>query len=250
MERRLMQACSRTLFSAWAKRPGSDGQISYDEFGEVTVSAISMACFPRMKFPENATDRQQFKDFLLEFGLTHPILNDIRDGRVFKAGGNVFLFLRGTVGFEIPDDELARRLSIAMAITQRWGYILTWFFAAPHDSELQALTDERVSFDSGPPAEVVRAASAGETGPPSARVPEEKGSDPSVRQERSTAADLPSATANPTPNASSSDSAASNQPAQSTGSPNSPRPSLLRPGETMQSQQGKGEPISKQRQTD
>ena len=72
----------------------------------------------------------------------------MRDAKAFTAGGNVFLFLHGTVGFQIPDDELSRRLSIAMAVTERRGYLLTWFFAAPHDSELQALTDERVSFDS------------------------------------------------------------------------------------------------------
>ncbi len=40
-EHRLMEACSRTLFSVWAKRPEADGEISYDEFGEVTVSAIA-----------------------------------------------------------------------------------------------------------------------------------------------------------------------------------------------------------------
>ena len=50
-ERELMKICNRTLFSAWAKRPGTGGQLSYDDFGEVTVSAISTACFPGMKFP-------------------------------------------------------------------------------------------------------------------------------------------------------------------------------------------------------
>ena len=44
-ERRLLEACSRTLFSAWAKRPAADGQISYDDFGEVTVTAISAHVF-------------------------------------------------------------------------------------------------------------------------------------------------------------------------------------------------------------
>ncbi len=160
-ERSLMKACSRTLFSAWAKRPGADGQFPYDEFGEVTVSAISAACFPTMKFPDRADDRQGFKDFLLQFGLTHPIVSDVRDGKVFTAGGNIFLFLRGTVGFTVPNDELSRRLSIAIAVTERRGYLLTWFFAAPHDSELQALTDERVSFDSGPPGEGSQRCQAG-----------------------------------------------------------------------------------------
>ncbi len=45
-ERQLMKACSRTLFSLWAKQPGPDGQISYDDFGEVTLSALSAECLP------------------------------------------------------------------------------------------------------------------------------------------------------------------------------------------------------------
>ncbi len=74
-ERHLLEACSRTLFSAWAKRPGADGQIPYDDFGEVTVTAISVACFPGMKFPQDVNDRQGFRDFLLQYGLTHPIVD-------------------------------------------------------------------------------------------------------------------------------------------------------------------------------
>ena len=98
-EHRLMDACSRTLFSVWAKRPDASGQISYDDFGEVTVSAISLACFPRMKFPADSSDQKSAKDFLLQFGLTHPIIDDMRDAKEFTAGGNVFLYLHGTVGF-------------------------------------------------------------------------------------------------------------------------------------------------------
>jgi hypothetical protein len=160
-EHRLMDACSRTLFSVWAKRPDANNQISYDDFGEVTVSAISLACFPRMKFPANASDQRTAKDFLAQFGLTHPIMEDMRDAKVFTAGGNVFVYLHGTVGFLLPNDALARRLSIAMAVTQRRGYLLTWFFAAPHDHELQALTDERVLFDNAPPVTVVSATKPG-----------------------------------------------------------------------------------------
>ena len=89
-EHRLMDACSRTLFSVWAKRPDAGGQISYDDFGEVTVSAISLACFPRMKFPADSSDQKSAKDFLLQFGLTHPIIDDMRDAKEFTAGGNVF----------------------------------------------------------------------------------------------------------------------------------------------------------------
>ncbi len=156
-----MDACSRTLFSVWAKRPDASGQISYDDFGEVTVSAISLACFPRMKFPADSSDQKSAKDFLLQFGLTHPIIDDMRDAKEFTAGGNVFVYLHGTVGFLLPNDALARRLSIAMAVTQRRGYLLTWFFAAPHDHELQALTDERVLFDNAPPVTVVSATKPG-----------------------------------------------------------------------------------------
>ena len=236
-EHRLMEACSRTLFSVWAKRPAADGQISYDDFGEVTVSAISIACFPRMKFPDNATDQQAAKDFLLQFGLTHPIIDDMRDGKAFSADGSIFLLLQGTVGFVVPDDDLSRRLSVAMAITQRRGYVLTWFFAAPHNAELQALTNERVIFDSALPVKVAEVSKpeggvAGETAPatttPAASASAAGANDP-------TSADAASATPS---------TAASSDQQQTT---DTTRPSLLRPGETMQSQQGKGEPISKQR---
>ena len=259
-DRRLMDLCSKTLFSAWAKRPGADGQIPYDEFGEVTVSAVSLSCFSGMKFPETSNDSQQFKDFLLQFGLTHPILSDMRDAKAFSAGSNVFLFLHGTVGFQIPDDALARRLSIAMAITQQRGYLLTWFFAAPHDSELQALTNERVSFDS--PAAVTVANSTKPGGGTTTNVP-------AVTNEAVPAATAP-ADAMASSNAKNGDgteaanggnpnaganttqpaSEASDQPADAPAAQPTNRPTLLRPGETIQSQQGKGAPISKQKQSD
>lgn len=236
-EHRLMDACSRTLFSVWAKRPAADGQISYDDFGEVTVSAISLACFPRMKFPDNATDQQAAKDFLLQFGLTHPIIDDMRDGKAFSADGSVFLLLQGTVGFQVPNDALSRRLSVAMAITQRRGYVLTWFFAAPHNAELQALTNERVIFDSAPPAKVAEASKPGggvaETTTPPA-------SDSTAAAQTSLAAGA----GGPASAGTSTSSTASSDQQQTT---DTTRPSLLRPGETMQSQQGQGEPISKQR---
>ena len=160
-ERQLMKACSRTLFSVWAKRPAADGEIQYDDFGEVTLSAISAECFPGVKFPSNSTDQQALRDFLLQIGLTHPILRDMRDAKAFTSQGMVFLLLHGTVGFKVPSDELSRRLSVAMAITERRGYLLTWFFAAPHDSELQQLLKERVGFD---PEPMTKSASTAKTG--------------------------------------------------------------------------------------
>jgi hypothetical protein len=253
-EHRLMEACSRTLFSAWAKRPGPDNQIPYDDFGEVTVSAISLACFSGMKFPESAKDSQEFKDFLMQFGLTHPILSDMRDAKSFAAGNNIFLFLHGTVAFQVVDDDLSRRLSIAMAITQQRGYILTWFFAAPHDSELQALTDERVMFDSAPAPTVASATQPG-GGTPSANAPAVTNEPVPVGSSAQSGANSP-----PTPNENGAPAASSSTGATATsgtsGSPDaadqtdmpadaSGKPTLLRPGESMQTQQGKGATMPK-----
>jgi len=150
-ERDLMKVCNRTLFSAWARAPEADGQFPYDDFGEITVSAVPMACFPGVRFPSNPADRRAVQDFLLQLRLTHPVLQNMRDMRAFTSGGNVFVLLHGTVGFKVPGDDLSRRLSIALSITARRGYILTWFFAAPHDSELRTLLDEKITFHNGPP---------------------------------------------------------------------------------------------------
>ncbi len=239
-ERRLLEACSRTLFSAWAKRPAADGQISYDDFGEVTVTAVSAKCFPGMKFPQDVKDRQGFRNFLLQYGLTHPILTDMRDAKVFAAEGNTFLYLHGAVAFRIPDDALSRRLSIAMAVTERRGYLLTWFFAAPHDSELQPLTDERVIFDSGPQ---IQAASATQPGGGAATSATDTSPAPvastaaaSAAQPQPTSPATSAAPANTAPANSAPASAAQQQPSNAS----STKPTLLRPGETMESQQGKG----------
>ena len=150
-EHELKKVCDRMLFSAWAKRPEADGQIPYDDFGEVTVSATPAPCFAGVKFPTDSTDREAVKDFLLQFGLTHPILREMRDAKAFSSGGSVFIFLHGTVALKVSDDALTRRLSIGMSITQRRGYLLTWFFAAPHDAEMNDLLEQRVAFDPGPP---------------------------------------------------------------------------------------------------
>ena len=257
-ELQLMDACSRTLFSVWAKRPSADGQISYDDFGEVTVSAISLACFPRMKFPVDASDQKAAKEFLLQFGLTKPIVDDMRDGKEFTASGNIFLFLHGAVGFQVPDDELSRRLSIGMAITQRRGYLLTWFFAAPHDEELKALSDQRVTFDSAPPVEVVNATKPGGLSTPGAG--RSTGATPAANTTASSSWDSDSPTAaKPSSNTaatSSADKPSGDAPAatgtatssaaasdESTSTPSSDHPSLLRPGETIQNQQSKGATI-------
>ena len=246
-EHLLMDNCGRTLFSAWAKPPAPDGQISYDDFGEVTVSAIAMSCFPTVKFPKESSDVQAFKDFVAEFALTHPIVEDMGSGKVFSEDGIVFLYLHGTVAFQIPDDELSRRLSLAIAITERRGYLLTWFFAAPHDAELQGLTNERALFD-----KTVNVASAGKPAPAETQPP---ASDPASSNATQTvqsadpaspasSAAVPSTTpsdksANSSGSATSTPETADQQQSSSDAS-SSDHPSLLRPGETMQSQQGKG----------
>jgi hypothetical protein len=249
-ERALMKACSRTLFSALAKRPGADGQLSYDDFGEVTVSAASTTCFPGMKFPANPTDRRAIQDFLLQWGFTHPIMRDMRDVRAFTSGGRLVVFLHGTVAFQIPGDELSRRLSVAMAVTSRRDYLLTWFFAAPHDSELKELLEEKTAFDIEPPI-------------------------PEASPAKLAGGDLPSANSSPLPPAGSAAVAANpnpiSEPARPMGAPSQPaalpaganpgaaatnqqqqsaagttessQPSLLRPGETMQDQQVNGQQI-------
>jgi len=249
VEHELMDACSRTLFSAWAKRPDAGGAVSYDDFGEVTIGAISMACFPNLKFPGGAIDREAFKTFIGEFALTHPIIDDMRDAKVFTRDGLTFLFLEGTVAFQVPNDELSRRLSLGLAVTQRRGYLLTWFFAAPHDDELRALTNERAIFDHEPAVEATHASQ------PGGGVASDPAASPSSTASGQTAAPATTETsaaasnsasagassAAPTPTNGSSAAASD----QSSNQPNSSRPSLLRPGETMESQQGKGPPIKR-----
>jgi hypothetical protein len=252
-ERELMKVCNRTLFSAWAKRPGADGELSYDDFGEVTVSAASASCFPGIRFPASSTDRQAVKDFLLQFGLTHPALSDMRDARAFSSAGSVVVFVRGTVAFQVTGDALSRRLSIAMAVTSRRGYFLTWFFAAPHDSELRELLDEKVSFDAEP---LNKDASGTKPGGGANLSPSSQPSAPPL-------ADLVPSKAQPAAEsastASSSTQAEAGQASAGTTSVASPTkqedgpdtsasslPSLLRPGENMQDQQVNGKPLPQQ----
>ena len=160
-QRILRDACSRTLFSAWAKRPGDNGEISYDNFGEVTVYAMALSCFPRMKFPTNTKDAEGFKTFVAQYALTHPIVQEMGNAKTFSEDGIVFLYLHGTVAFQVPGEALSRRLSLGMTIAQRGPYLVTWFFGAPHDQQLQALTMARAVFD---PLPALAKASASQPG--------------------------------------------------------------------------------------
>ncbi|HEX8810409.1 MAG TPA: hypothetical protein VF742_00325, partial [Terracidiphilus sp.] len=245
-ERELMKVCSRTLFSALAKRPAADGQLSYDDFGEVTVSASSTTCFPGMKFPAIPTDGRAVQDFLLQFGLTHPILRSMRDAKAFTSAGSVIVFLHGTVAFQVPGDELSRRLSIAMAVTSRRGYLLTWFFAAPHDSELKELLEEKTAFDIEPPSKEASPAKLGGGDIPSTN------SNPLPLASTTAGAATPepahpvSVTSQPAPPTASADPAPAAPIAQqkSAGETTaSSHPSLLRQGETIEDQQVNGQPL-------
>ncbi len=238
----LIDDCSRTLFSAWATRPGPDGLITYDGFGEITLSALSEACFPGMEFPSSAEDLEGFRAFLARFALTHPILQDMRDTRSFGRNGMAFLLLHGAVAFQPKDDTLSRRLSIAMVITERRGYILTWFFAAPHDSELQQLLDAREHFDADTPVERAATKSAepetvpggGQTAAPEANAAPATAA-PAQPDASAQSGQAPGATQT---NAADAQTEEQPKPAPS-------RPSLLRPGETMEGQQGNGPVITK-----
>ena len=265
-ERQLMKLCSRTLFSLWAKAPGPEGPIAYDDFGEITLSAIAAECFPGVKFPSSSTDRQAMRDFLLQMVLAHPILRDMRDAKAFTSDGVVFLILRGTIGFKVPNDELSRRLSVAMAITERRGYLLTWFFAAPHDSELQPLLAKRVGFDPEPQTNSTSSRQAKEAPPdgganaateslnPAAGL----SSQPTPSAGTGTSSNLPgggstvdnparatAAAGNAPPDSSGRSAANSSQPQSDPSTQQSTPPSLLRPGEKMENQQGSGAPVQK-----
>jgi len=252
-ERELMKVCSRTLLSAWAKRPGSNGEITYDDFGEVTVSAASASCFPGIRFPADSADRQAVKDFLLQFGFTHPVLSDMRDAKAFTSGGSLVVFLRGTVAFQVPGDALSRRLSIAMAITLRRGYFLTWFFAAPHDSELRELLDEKVSFDTEP---LNRDAIATKPGGGANLFPNSPTSAlalaegvPSEPQPVAASAGAPSSSAQAgadQANAGTTSAAGATMQQDAPDTSAASLPSLLRPGENVQDQQVNGKPLPQQ----
>ena len=252
VEQEVRKVCDRLLFSAWAQPPGPDGAVSYDDFGEVTVSAASLACFPGLKFPANSHDRQAVKDFLLQFTVTHPIARQMSDAKAFTSGDHVFLFLHGTAALKVSDDQLTRRLSVGMSVTERNGYLLTWFFAAPHDAELRDLVEERAAFDPEPKPEVALTKPGGGAATPAISAPPAQpaaGAVTPVAQPSASGTPQASATGQSAAQPSSQTapaSTASTAPAGSNDDPASTgKPSLLRPGENMQEQQPAGKPVPK-----
>jgi hypothetical protein len=270
-ERELVKACKKILFSAWKERPAPDGSVTYDDFGEVTLSAMSQACFPDMTFPATNADAAGIQAFLAQFSLTHPLLREMRQGKAFESGGKLFVVTEGVVAFQTPGEDLSRRLSIAMATTSQHGYLLTWFFAAPHDSELRELMNANVSLapeavpnraktaevaagggtPAPSPAQPVSAPATSPAAPAAAATAAPGGDAPpppgQPASPATTAADsvAPAAATSPATESSTATTRESRQPAGADPQLTSPPPTLLRPGETMQDQQMKGAPVPK-----
>ena len=237
------------LVSSWRKVPNPNGDISYDDFGEVSVFATPLSCFPNVKFPDDLSQKEPLRDFLVAYGESHPITRDMKGARAFTREGHTFIVMDGMVAYQEPGDSLSRRVSVALALTRQRGYLLAFFFAAPHESELRELANAKPKFEPDTPvkqAQVVEPASASteRLEPGGSTVPAPPGT-PSA----------PISTAAPVPDASSS-SKSQGQPASATTPPAAAadaapaqaapaRPSLLKPGETMDDQQMKGASVPK-----
>ncbi len=245
-ERDVVKACRRTLLSAWKTKPGADSQVPYDDFGEVTLSAMPLFCFPNLKFPDNPKDADAVRRFLVGFSFTQPLQRDMRDARAYEADGKTMLVTFGTIAYKEEGDALSRRISVALAITQHRGYLLVWLFAAPHDSELRELMKAKVSFDPDPATEKASRVTGGAADTASDSHSEVPSPQPGGGGETSTTtiAQPPAA-----PSKAAAGPAGSDVPADPTASSPAPasstsyHPTLLRDGENMDSQQGQGKPL-------
>jgi hypothetical protein len=262
-QRLLGKACERTLISAWRKVPQQTGAIAYDDFGEVTISAMSLACYPNVKFPDLSKGKDTVRDFLVAYALGHPILQDMRDARAFERDGRTFILMNGVVAYKDTGDALSRRVSVALALTAQRGYLLSFFFAAPHDSELRQLMNAKTTFDTEPAVKEAGVSAAGSTAhaPAEALHPGGSAPAPAAAAPASAAASTDSpgasqtAAANSSPSATESSSkadsagpqAASAEQSAETTTDSTFHPSLLRPGETMQQQQMPGAPVPKKK---
>jgi len=231
-ERAVVKACRRTLVSLWQTKPDADGQVPYDDFGEVTLSAMPLSCFPNIHFPDDPKDASAIRRFIAGLSLTEPLQRDMSDARTYEAGGKTFVLTHGTIAYKEAGDELSRRISVAMVFTQHRGYLLMWLFAAPHDSELRELLSARMGFDNEPAnkdASLNRNAGGG--APPDGQQPPAA---PSANaSQTANQSDTRNASAASAP-ASASASAATA--ATDSGSQAYAPPSLLRDGEDMQGQ--------------
>src|SRR5271166_1518747 len=235
-ERAVVKACRRTLISLWRTKPDPDGQVPYDEFGEITLSAMPLSCFPNIHFPDDPKDSGAVRRFIVGLSLTEPLQRDMSDARTYEVGGKAFVMTHGTIAYKEAGDELSRRISVAMVSTQHRGYLLIWLFAAPHDAELRDLLNAKMGFDNEPTSKDASLnRNAGGSAPPDGQQPP---ADPSAsegqtaNQSGTGTASAASEPVSSSPNPSSN----SNAPTTSTGSQAYAPPSMLRDGEDMQGQ--------------
>jgi len=227
-ERAVVKACRRTLISLWRTKPDPDGQVPYDEFGEITLSAMPLSCFPNIHFPDDPKDSGAVRRFIVGLSLTEPLQRDMSDARTYEAGGQPFVLTHGTIAYKEPGDELSRRISVAMVLTQHRGYLLTWLFAAPHDNELRELLNAKMGFDNEPTSKDASLnRNAGGGAPPDVQQP--------PAAPAASAGQQGTGTASPA-SAPASASATAATPAIDSGAQAYAPPSLLRGGEDMQGQ--------------
>ena len=146
-EKAVVKACRRTLLSVWRSKPQSDGEVPYDDFGEVTLSTMPLACFPNIHFPEDSKDAAAVRQFISGLSFTLPLQRDMSTARTYEAGGKTFVLTHGTIAYKDAGEALSRRISVALAMTVQRGYLLIWLFAAPHEDELRDLLAAKVGFD-------------------------------------------------------------------------------------------------------
>jgi hypothetical protein len=172
-ERAVVKACRKTLLSVWKTRPGAEGEVPYDEFGEVTLSAMPLACFPNIRFPGDSKDPVAVRDFVAGIQLTQPLQRDMTEARTYELGGRQFVLTHGTIAYKEPGDALSRRISVAIAMTPQRGYLLIWLFAAPHEAELRELMATKIGFedDAKPASAATAAGGGGEPAEPTAAAP-------------------------------------------------------------------------------
>jgi len=231
-ERALVKACRRTLISLWRTKPDADGQVPYDEFGEITLSAMPLSCFPNIHFPDDPKDSGAVRRFIVGLSLTEPLQRDMSDARTYEVGGKAFVMTHGTIAYKEAGDELSRRISVAMALTQHRGYLLIWLFAAPHDTELRELLTAKMGFDNEPTSKDASLNRNAGGGAP-ADVQQRPAAPPVSAGQ--TANQQGTGTASPA-SAPGSASATAATPATVSGAQAYAPPSLLRDGEDMQGQ--------------
>jgi hypothetical protein len=255
-EQLVLHSCERTLVSAWRKTPIQGGsEVLYEDFSEVTIYALSLACFPHAKFPDltDSSAKESLREFVAEYGLSHPILREVKAARAFSREGRTYVVMDGIVAYHEDGDALSRRVSIALVLTAQRGYLLNFFFAAPHESELRELMNATAVFApetqvqqaKAPASDATRPARADQPG--ASTEPAAQGGSPIATPAASPAspsgavAESSSTVASKAPAPETAPAVQSAPPAavaaSDTESP-SFHPTLLKPGETMQDQQG------------